>query len=201
MLTQKQLENEQKVIELGQKWMSKSVDVGIHDYEHAKTVEQNALRIFEEYKAKGVKDVNDTDENLIRIVAWWHDAYKSRARKDTIASLFNEGEKSAVIFSRKAKQLMTPERFNLARYAIREHNKVWIHRFRLPKDPVLLRIILEADGVETVHSARLRLVVKKKKSLLKKLITRSINFGLKIYFLLYPLSQVAKQIMKQNIKT
>lgn len=181
--------------------MGKAIDIGCHDYEHGETVERNALGVYKELKEKKTKDIDQVDERLIRIVAWWHDAYKSTSLNESFSSLINEGEKSAVIFSRKAKALMTPERFNQARFAIREHNKVWRHRLRLKKAPILLRIIFEADGVETVHRARLRLVIKKKKTVTKKLITRGINFGLVVYFHLYPLTDFSKRVMRENLKT
>jgi len=152
----RKLTKEQELIELGKIWMKKSFDKGSHDQKHAQTVEENCIGIWEEMKQTDPASANQVDIGLIRLVAWWHDCYKSQLKSQTISSVLYEGRFSEQIFRQQAQPYLRPDRLEQVAFAIANHNKVWKFFFRLKKTPVLLRILLEADGVESIRSSRNR---------------------------------------------
>lgn len=137
--------DEEKAIELGKIWMKNSVNLD-HNFEHALNTEKHALKIFPHFK--------DLDENLVKITAWWHDAYKARQKKDTLISLIIEGIKSVEIFEREVGKYISPKRKKQISKAIKIHNLfplfMLCKKYLLP----LSQVLYEADQLEGYNTRR-----------------------------------------------
>jgi len=218
----RKLTKEQELIELGKIWMKKSLDKGSHDQYHAQTVEDNCMGVWEEMKQTDPESASQVDIGLIRLVAWWHDCYKSQIKSPTISSVLYEGRFSEKIFREQAANYLRPERLEQVAYAIANHNKVWKFFYRLKKTPVLLRILLEADGVESIRTSRNRNQAynyqaeinsesykqsstkdranKKRKSFFYKIFSWILRKCLVIFFFFYPFSKYGRSVYYKNLK-
>lgn len=195
--TQKNYLSDQQIIEAGKRWMKESKDP-CHDYEHAETVEKHSIQILKEYQSKNNPQFADTDENLVRIAAWWHDCYKATQSKSSFYSVFNEGVEAAKIFRMEFEGKMERSRLKLVAEAIEGHNKVWKFRFKINKINPVLRVLLEADGVETIVSERAAKQTAKD-SLLYKVFSFFVKYGLICFYLVYPFSAYAKAVFHSNL--
>lgn len=173
-----------EIIRLGKEIMKGSIDP-VHGYSHAESVEQNALAVFHELLEKSPAQVAGIDEDLVKIAAWWHDCYKAQFNDSFLYSTFNEGKRSAEIFRQMFSDKMAMDRLEKVANAIRYHNEVWKFNFRVKKINPLLRIILEADGVETVLHTRTKWLLR---------------LCFIVFYLLYPLSRYSKLALHKNIK-
>lgn len=204
----KHVYNEKKAIELAKDWMRNSVDPINHGFAHATKVEYNALEILKEYKSKGEEWVKEVDEDLVSMASWWHDAFKATFKKGsflrTVAKDFYEGYESARILRKKLDGLVAPERIEKIAYAVENHNLVWKFRPFVSNKKIvtpLLKIIFEADGIETIEKNRYKHSLQKRKGkLLHTIYSIILHNGLVIFYTFYPFSTFAREEFKKNLK-
>lgn len=196
--TQNNYLSDQQIINIGKQNMRESKDP-THDYTHAETVEKHCLNIIAEYKAKQNPQFAQVDENLLRIAAWWHDCYKATQAKPTFHALFNEGDEAEKIFTKELSGKMDPTRLAIVAEAIKGHNKVWKFRFNLTRINPVLRILLEADGVET-FSKRPNITEISKGPFFYRLFSTILRYCLITFYYLYPFSQYTRETFYKNLK-
>jgi len=190
---------EQESLELAKIWMKKSIDPMCHGYDHAQKVEENILKIYEEYKQKGLKGLETIDENMILLTVWWHDCFKAQWPNGKIKYYFIEGEKSAKIFEEQNKDYISDERRKLIYHAIWCHNQIWRYRLFHWRKPVLVRLLQEADSIESVNTFRLKKSLKKKRKIFMKFFNVFLYVFIVVYLFFYPMTKSARKIYWENI--
>jgi hypothetical protein len=145
--------DERKAIQMGRERMKISKDP-IHGFEHAKNVEKYSLEIFQSLKKEGWEMDSEIDENLILLCAWWHDCYKALFEKKTLLNEFFEGIRSAEIAQEELKGFVSEKRLKMILDAIRVHNNFLFLFFSGKKLPILTRILIEADTIDSKNIER-----------------------------------------------
>jgi len=194
---QNSFDSEDEAIELGKVWMQNSRDI-IHDFGHAQRVAHNAIKVFEELRAKN--EAQNLDKNLILLASWWHDCYKATKKSPTIKDIFIEGKESAVIAERELKAYVKEERLKRVLYAIENHQKVFIFFWRLKKIDPLLMVIFEADGIDGLRRDRYFMLLQSEKLLLKRIFHIFLHNFLRIFYFFYPKSEYFKQLYWKNTR-
>ncbi len=199
-LSEEELEKEKEAIKLGKIWMRKSNEVS-HGTEHASRVVQNSLKIYEELKERSPVLVEEADENLIKLVGWWHDAYKASTSKITVLDWFSEGKKSAQIAREELEDYVKPKRSEKILFAISYHPQVYFYFWRINKTAPLLRIILEADGLDGTRKDRFWISWQKNKSILDRIKNVFFYWGFIFFFgYIFPKTDYGKGVFKRNRK-
>jgi len=139
------LKNEKKIIELGKIWMKNSVNPN-HNYEHASEVLKHSLNILKEFEG--------IDRSIVEIAVWWHDAYKSRQKRNTIYAVFFEGYESSKIFEKEMKELLDVDSIQLISKAIFNHNTPPVILNILGRYDTLTQILIEADNLDSMSLSR-----------------------------------------------
>lgn len=148
MQTKKQI-----AIQLGQEWMKKSVDP-VHDYYHAKNVEYHGIKIYESLKRNGTKFHKLIDEDLVSVIAWWHDCYKATRADKSFVKDVKEGVESAKIVEKELKEYLLPEEMMLVLEAIKIHNNPFVTFIKGRKYGGLMQILMEADAIDGKNPER-----------------------------------------------
>ncbi|MFH0801764.1 MAG: HD domain-containing protein [bacterium] len=151
-------EGESRAIELGREWMKKSLDSG-HDYTHVCNVEEYALCSYLSLRDGGRIPDGLIDENLVRIAALWHDAFKATQGRPSLYNCLVEGIESSRIIRKQLKEFLSEERLNLVLDAVTFHNIPWLYPFRFlyPARLTMLGLILvEGDSLDSFNSKRFR---------------------------------------------
>jgi HD superfamily phosphodiesterase len=146
---------EKKAIEKGMEWMMKSVDP-VHDIVHAENVADHSLKIYSSLKESGW-NVEEVDENLILLCAYWHDCFKAGCELKTFLNEVLEGVRSAKIAQEELKNLVSSERLSLVLSAIRNHNNILFLFFFRNSLPALTQILIEADALDAKSFSRVKL--------------------------------------------
>ncbi len=197
-LTEEELKKEEEAIRLGKIWMEKSKEVS-HETEHASRVVQNSLKIYEEIKEKTPGVVEDIDENLIKLVGWWHDAYKSTTDNISVVDLFLEGKRSAQLVEEELKNYMKSKRLKRVLFAITYHPQVYFYFWRIKKTDPLLRIILEADGLDGTRKDRFWIAWQTNKGIFARIRNVFFYWGfIWFYGYIFPKTDYGKSIFKRN---
>ncbi len=149
------MEKEKKAIEKGREWMLKSVDP-VHDIVHAENVAEYSLKIYFSLKESGW-NVEEVDENLILLCAYWHDCFKATCEKKTFLNEVFEGVKSAEIAEGELRNFVSSERLSLVLSAIRVHKNFFVLLFSGKRMNILTRILIEADALESKNYERKKL--------------------------------------------
>ncbi|HVX92708.1 MAG TPA: hypothetical protein VHA74_01180 [Candidatus Dojkabacteria bacterium] len=183
--------NELKAIELGKIWMRNSLNKG-HDYEHASAVEKHGLAIYKSLKEDGRLKPN-IDEELVSLVAWWHDSYKARLKYPTIKALIFEGYESEKIVEKELKNYLSKDRLAIIKDAIRYHNHPWIYFVLTNKFNQLRQILLEADNIEVFSEKRLDRSFPDVNSIVVRAIFKLFCFDIIFWFKVLPVSRYTKQ--------
>jgi hypothetical protein len=136
-----------EIIDEGQEMMRNSLD-SFHSYVHAQYVEDTALKVYEELRAKGYKDIDRVTPELVKVAAWWHDCYKSRLSEFSVASNFSEGIESGKIIRDSLSSRMRPEDLELLVEAVENHagSSLFPYFFLNRTKSPLHKILLEADA-------------------------------------------------------
>lgn len=192
-------ESKKVAIELGQEWMRRSINPR-NNYEHALNTEKHALMIYQELLSKNSQI--GFPEDLVQIVAWWHDTYKSINPGRSLWSSVVEGFAAAKITKEQLGNLLEKSELELVLNAIRYHNVPWIHPLFskiFPKKFNLLgKILIEADTIESNRKDHPddALTIK---NILKGLpIIKMINWLRRNSYWLFISSDYAKKLLKQN---
>lgn len=178
----------EQAISLGKIIMKKSTDPG-HGYQHAKRVEESSVRIFREFKKDTPEKAKNITEDMVRIVALWHDAYKALRIKQKFSDIFTEGKKSAILAKKNLSVFLDEKQISLILYAIENHHKNIRFRLFLKKIPLMLRIILEADGLELVHKERFKKVLQQLGWSIHSIIHIMVYLMAIVFYRFYPMSQ------------
>jgi hypothetical protein len=142
-----------KAIEKGKEWMRNSVNHS-HDYRHAENVAHDSLKVLESLREEGWKNSSKIDEEIVLVVAWWHDCYKALHSKEKIYVEFFEGIGSAKIVKRELEKILSGEELNQVLSAIRWHNNFLYFLLAGRKLPLLTRVLMEADAIEAHNPKR-----------------------------------------------
>lgn len=149
------VENISKAITAGKEIMRNSVDP-CHDLTHAELVEKKGFEVYEELKTKNFPGIDDLPRELVSVAAYWHDCYKATKPDFQSRDNFIEGEKSAEIMDKQLKPLMHPDEYSQVRDAVKNHagKSILRYAFKPKKCGLLNKILLEADGYETINASR-----------------------------------------------
>lgn len=175
-----------EAIELGKIWMRNSVNKG-HDYEHASNVEKHGLEIYRELKK--VDPGVDFDEGVVSLVAWWHDAYKSRIASPSIWAFFFEGRECERIVRKELADYVVKKELDIICNAIFNHNN-FLAYFLLPNSyGPLVQILIEADNIEVFNKDRLMRSYRESDNVIFQLIIKAYLYNLKFWLTLLPKSK------------
>lgn len=181
--------------------MTKASDKKGHDHNHAKKVQQNAEQILSELLTKDPQKYQiENIEQMVLTAAWWHDSYKRKHKKFSLYAIFNEGQEAEKIFLANVHSgdLPESERAQIA-HAIRFHHQPYKFMFNWKDMPPVTRILLEADGVETINIIRFLNHMRKAKNILALIFYIILFIGLSIFYFLMPLTKAARKIYWQNL--
>jgi uncharacterized membrane protein SirB2 len=187
--------------ETGRAMMKKAHDKVTHGHKHARKVLENSEKILAELLITDPEKYDiDGIDLMVETASWWHDSYKRLQKKTSFYSLFHEGEEAEKIF------LQNPETAKLSEIdqrfiaqAIREHGMPYKYFFNWRSMPPVTRVLLEADGVETVCISRIKHSIGKSHGIILKLFHVLLYIALVVFYLLMPLSRVARKIYWQNL--
>jgi len=173
-----------KAIQLGKIWMKNSLNTS-HGYEHAKFVEENAVNIYRSLKKEGIY-LNGVNKKLVRIVSWWHDAYKARLKRPEILSFFFEGFCSSKIVERELKKYLSVKDLKTISKAIKYHHIPIYYYIMKWRHPILSQILIEADGLEDLNLDRKEMQINSFRNPLLRIMYRINN-----RFMIFLLSRIA----------
>lgn len=178
-----------KAIELGKIWMKNSID-RTHNFEHANSVVNHALKIFEELKPKGVT------QDMVELAGWWHDAYKSRCKEVTWFSIYHEGEESSKILKQQVESLIPKEYFEKVSEAITNHNRGVYTIFFHKRMSELSLILIEADQTAGYLFAKKNIHAKRYSNNLVRFIDTLLTLLVPLYLRIIARSEYTKSIIK-----
>jgi hypothetical protein len=185
----------------GKRLMHKAHDKHVHGHTHAKNVQQNCANILTELQEVEPDKYKIKDIDLmVETAAWWHDSYKRMQRHTSFYGLFHEGEEAAKIFQKNefTKQLPVLEQKMIAD-AISIHHQPYKYLFTWKKLPPVSRILVEADGVETVKRSRIVHSIKRSQTILLKIFHIFLYCGVCAFYLIIPLTKTARKLYWENL--
>lgn len=152
-----------RVVEKGKKIMKDSLNPN-HNFVHANNVYNHAFEIH--------KELGGIDFGYVEIACWWHDAYKSKQRSNTIYAVFFEGYESSKIFKNEMRGILDESSINLISNAIFNHNIPPVLLMILGRYDSLTQILVEADNIDSLSLERYHQVHTNYPNLLLYLIIR-----------------------------
>ena len=145
-----------QIIEEGKTLMKGSSDA-FHAYSHAESVERTALAVYDELRTKNYPGIDSVSPELVSIVSWWHDCYKSRLSEFTVVSNFNEGKRSGKIIRETLTGRMKEDDLETLVDAVEGHAGARLAPYfflNIARSP-LHKILLEADAHDLCNIGRL----------------------------------------------
>lgn len=153
------------LIKTGKFIMNKSVN-STHDVVHVTNVQHHAIAIWKELKLKGKTNLSKEE---VLLAVWWHDIFKARMKKSNIAVDILEGFGSAYLFIKEIKKRNIPcHKVTRVILAIALHNNplaIYLSPFIGDN---LIRILMEADGLDGFREERVKEEYKGIHTLFKK---------------------------------
>lgn len=182
-----------ELIEEGRLLMSKSVNA-THDVVHVNAVQHHAIEIWRELKAKGKTKL--TQEEVL-LAVWWHDVFKARFDDSSllIDLLEGLGSMSILLNESKKKKVPLPRIKNVA-IAIFVHNNPFAIYLNSLLGGGLIRILMEADGLDGFRENRIVNDYKKINNRVKKFIFLFLQKTLRCIMLLNARTDYSKNYLE-----
>ncbi len=134
-------------ISLGKIWMKNSIRKG-NDYTHCMNVEDHCLKIYRWMKSKKKISTQYSEED-IKLMVWWHDAYKSRSR-GRLLTRYIEGIKSKEILVKELEGEVDGEILKAIQYHMYPPFILKIFGLYTP----LVQILIEGDSIDALDLKR-----------------------------------------------
>ena len=178
--------------------MSKSINP-THDIIHVKNVEHHALSIWKEFKANSSRLV---DKEEVLLAVWWHDVFKAKYRDTNILQNLFEGVGSAFLLLKYSKKNnINFKQIKNSFIAILVHNNPFAIYMSSFIGNGIIRILMEADGIDGFRLERVKTSFMKLKSPIEKKKFLFIQTVLRCIMKLDARSSYAKGILsKQKCK-
>ncbi len=182
-----------ELIDEGKLLMSNSVNP-THDVVHVKAVQHHAIEIWRELKSKGKTKL--TEEEIL-LAVWWHDVFKARFDNSSLLVDLLEGFGSMSILLNESKKKRVPFRKikNVA-IAIFVHNNPFAIYLNSLFGGGLIRILMEADGLDGFRENRIVDDYRKINSKVKKFIFLFLQKALRCIMLLNARTDYARKYLE-----
>jgi len=162
------MSNYKKALKLAKEKMKKSVNES-HGEKHAKLVEKHAIAIWKSLK-KDKKWNPNPNKQMISLVAWWHDAYKSDHKKLGFWDSLAEDVSTAELMEKALSDTLSKKDLEALIIAVKYHKLPFLRLLEPKKYNTLAQILFEADGLEDLNWERRSKQLKSEQSIFTKML-------------------------------